>query len=42
VRLAGALDRDLIRASVASRFSVSAMVDRYIALYRSVLAETAA
>ncbi len=33
------LDRNAIRASTAERFSVSEMVDRYVAVYRAVLAE---
>lgn len=38
VGLAGTLDRELIRASTANRFGVLTMVDRYISLYRTVLA----
>ena len=39
VELAGALDRHAIRASAVERFSVEVMVDRYLAVYRSVLAK---
>ncbi len=38
VGLAGTLDRELIRASTVSQFGVMTMVDRYISLYRAVLA----
>ena len=38
VRLCGTVDRQAIRASIAARFTASVMVDRYVALYRSVLA----
>ncbi|MDH3683899.1 MAG: glycosyltransferase family 4 protein, partial [Acidimicrobiia bacterium] len=38
VRLVDAVDRHAIRASVADRFTVSVMVDRYVAPYRRVLA----
>ena len=41
VGLAGAMDRERIRASAVNRFNVSAMVDRYVELYRSVLDEAA-
>jgi len=39
VRLAETLDRQAIRTSVSQRFDVSVMVDRYVALYRDILAE---
>lgn len=38
VEMVGALDRDSIRASAVERFSVEVMVDRYVAVYRSLLA----
>ncbi len=41
VALAGAIDRELIRASAVNRFSLSGMVDRYLEVYRSVLDEAA-
>ncbi len=41
VEQAGSLDRHAIRSSAAERFSVSAMVDRYVDVYRSVLAKAA-
>ena len=41
VEQAGSLDRHAIRSSAAERFSVSAMVDRYVEVYRSVLAKAA-
>jgi glycosyltransferase involved in cell wall biosynthesis len=34
---AGALDRDAIRAVAVARFSVETMIDKYVAVYRSVL-----
>lgn len=37
VDLVGALDRPAIRASILDRFSAETMVNKYIALYRSVL-----
>ena len=37
VELAGRLDRPAIRATATARFSVTAMVDSYVALYRTVL-----
>jgi glycosyltransferase involved in cell wall biosynthesis len=40
VATAGDLDRTAIRTSTVARFDVVAMVDRYAALYRAVLAET--
>jgi glycosyltransferase involved in cell wall biosynthesis len=40
IAAAGTLDRDEIRAVAASRFSVTTMVDRYVDVYRSVLART--
>ncbi|MDE0877866.1 MAG: glycosyltransferase family 4 protein, partial [Sphingomonas bacterium] len=36
----GEIDRTACRAAVADRFSIDRMADRYIALYRSILAES--
>ena len=38
VSRAGALDRSVIRSTTCERFDVSTMIDRYVAVYRSVLA----
>jgi glycosyltransferase involved in cell wall biosynthesis len=38
VERAGELDRAVVRASVAQRFSVERMADDYLALYRRILA----
>ena len=37
--LARHVDRSAIRAATVKRFDVSAMVEQYVAVYRSVLAE---
>ena len=37
--LARHVDRSAIRATTVKRFDVSAMVEQYVAVYRSVLAE---
>jgi len=41
VDLVGALDRPAIRASILDRFSAETMVNKYVALYRSVLSTRA-
>ncbi len=41
IELAGTLDRRCIRARAVARFSAATMVERYDALYRSVLADRA-
>ncbi len=38
IDLAGHVDRHAIRAATATRFSLSTMVDRYVSVYRAVLA----
>lgn len=40
VDLVGALDRPAIRASILDRFSAETMVNKYVALYRSVLSSS--
>ena len=40
VDLVGALDRPAIRASILHRFSAETMVNKYVALYRSVLSSS--
>jgi glycosyltransferase involved in cell wall biosynthesis len=37
VRSAGGVDREVVRASIATRFHVDRMVDEYLALYRRLL-----
>jgi glycosyltransferase involved in cell wall biosynthesis len=41
VELAGRVDRSAIRSATVKRFNVSAMVDQYVSVYRSVLAARA-
>ncbi|PRC49388.1 hypothetical protein C6A85_74985 [Mycobacterium sp. ITM-2017-0098] len=39
VGAAGALERTAIAAGAADRFTVAAMVDKYVAVYRNVIGE---